>query len=86
MNTTQGDRRDKIRIEVIGPGCPFCRRLYRRVLEVVLEQGIEADVAHVMDFKTVLRYVPFTPVLTVDGRVVHRGKFLPNKDKLFKLI
>ncbi len=73
-------------IEVIGPGCPFCRTLYRRVLEAVEEQGIEAEVTHVTDFKTVLRYVPFTPVLTVDGRIVHRGKFLPNKDKLFKLV
>ncbi|MCK7512301.1 MAG: thioredoxin family protein [Desulfobacterales bacterium] len=76
----------KITIEVIGPGCPFCRRLYQRVGEVVAEQDIDADIVHVTDIKTVLRYIPFTPVLKVNGKIVHRGKFLPKKDKLFKLI
>ncbi|MCU0577880.1 MAG: rhodanese-like domain-containing protein [Desulfobacterota bacterium] len=37
---------EKMIIEVIGPGCPFCRTLYKRVKEVVSEKGIEADVPH----------------------------------------
>ncbi len=86
MSVTRHEETAKTKIEVIGPGCPFCRRRHKTVLEVVEEQGMEADVAHVTDFKTVLRYVPFTPVLTVDGQIVHRGKFLPDKDKLLKLI
>jgi len=76
----------KITIEVIGPGCSFCRDLYRRVGEVVAEQGMDAEMAHVTDLKTVLRYIPFTPVLKVDGRIVHRGKRLPEKDRLWDLI
>ncbi len=86
MNTTKGEMTGKITIEVIGPGCPFCRRLYQRVQEVVAEQGIDSDIVHVTNLKTVLRYIPFTPALKVNGRIVHRGKFLPKKDKLFKLI
>jgi len=77
---------DKITIEVIGPGCYFCRKLYQQVLEVVAEQGIHADIAHVTNLKTVLRYIPFTPVLKVNDQIVHRGKFLPKKDKLWMLI
>jgi len=83
---THHDRTGKIMIEVIGPGCFFCRDLYRRVGEVVAERGMVAEVAHVTDLKTVLRYIPFTPVLKVDGRIVHRGKRLPEKDKLWDLI
>jgi small redox-active disulfide protein 2 len=75
-----------MKIEVIGPGCPFCRKLYQRVREVVDERGIEADVKHVTDLKTAMRYFPMTPVLLVDGRVMHRGKLLPNKEKLAELI
>ena len=75
-----------MKIEVIGPGCPFCRKLYQRVQEVVDERGIEADVKHVTDLKTAMRYFPMTPVLLVDGRVMHRGKLLPRKDKLAYLL
>jgi len=83
---THQDMAGKITIEVIGPGCSFCRDLYRRVGEVVAEQGMDAEMVHITDLKTVLRYIPFTPVLKVDGRIVHRGKRLPKKDKLWELI
>lgn len=73
-------------IEVIGPGCPFCRALYKRVKEVVSEKGIDADVEHVTQLKIVMKYFPFTPVLKVNGAVVHRGKWLPNKEKIHTLI
>jgi hypothetical protein len=83
---TSNEMADKITIEMIGPGCPFCKRLYQRVREVVAEQGMDADMVHVTDLKTVLRYIPFKPVLKVSGRIVHRGKRLPGKDKLCELI
>ena len=83
---THQEMTGKITIEVIGPGCSFCRDLYRRVGEVVVERGMDAEMVHVTDLKTVLRYIPFTPVLKVDGRIVHREKRLPKKDKLRELI
>ena len=86
MSITQDEMTGKITIEVIGPGCYFCKRLYQQILEVAAEQGIHADIVHVTNFKAVLRYIPFTPVLKVNGRIVHRGKLLPKKDKLLELI
>ena len=47
-----------MKIEVIGPGCPFCRRLYRRVREVVREKGVEAEVQQVTALGTALKYFP----------------------------
>lgn len=82
MNLTRGESPDTMTIEVIGPGCSFCKRLYHLVREVASEQGIDADVVHVKNITTVLRYIPFTPVLKINGRIVHRGKCLPEKDKL----
>jgi small redox-active disulfide protein 2 len=73
-------------IDVIGPGCPFCKRLYRRVIEVVEEEGINADVHHVTDFKTFIKHFPWTPVLLVDGERVHRGKILPKKNRIAELL
>ncbi len=76
----------KMMIEVIGPGCPFCRKLHKRVREVVAEQGMEAEIVHVTDLMAVLKHIPFTPVLKVNGEIVHRGKWLPGKDKLREFI
>ncbi|HNY70016.1 MAG TPA: thioredoxin family protein [Syntrophorhabdus sp.] len=73
-------------IEIIGPGCPFCKTLYKKVNEVVAEKGIDADIEHVTQLKIVMKHFPFTPVLKVNGKVVHRGKWIPNKDKIFTLI
>jgi len=83
---THHDMAGKITIEVIGPGCSFCKKLYQRVREVVAEHDMDADIVHVTNLKTVLRYIPFTPVLKVNGRIVHRGKHLPEKEKILKLI
>jgi hypothetical protein len=77
---------EKSSIEVIGPGCYFCKRLYKQVQEVVTKKNIDADVQHITQLKIALRYFPFTPVLKVDGKIVHRGKWLPNKEKIYALI
>ncbi len=70
------------KIEIIGPGCPFCKTLYKRVEEVVNETGLDAQIEHIKDFSTFIRYFPRTPVLIVDGQVLHKGKLLPDKKKL----
>jgi small redox-active disulfide protein 2 len=75
-----------LKIEVIGPGCRFCKKLHALVNEVVTEKGIDAEVVYVTELKKVIRYVPFTPILIINGEVAHRGKFLPSKDKLEALI
>ena len=75
-----------MKIEVVGPGCRFCRRLHQRVEEVVREKGVEAEVVHVTHLGTALKYLPRTPVLIVDDRIVHRGKRLPGKDKVAELL
>lgn len=75
-----------MKIEVIGPGCWFCKTLFKRVNEVVQENGTSADVQHLTNFKAWIKHFPMTPVLIVDGEVRHRGKLLPKKDKIKKLI
>ncbi|MCU0843846.1 MAG: thioredoxin family protein [Spirochaetes bacterium] len=72
--------------EIIGPGCGFCERLYDLTTAAVADNCPEAEVRKVTDWKQVIRHVPFTPVLKLDGRVIHRGKNLPSKDKLAGMI
>ena len=75
-----------MKIEVIGPGCPFCKTLRKRVNEVMEENDMAADVEHLTNFESWIKHFPMTPVLIVDGEIRHRGKLLPNKEKLLKLL
>lgn len=75
-----------MKIEVIGPGCPFCKRLYKRVREVAEAEQIEAEILHVKDLRTALKYFPRTPVLIANGRILHRGKRLPSKERILELL
>jgi small redox-active disulfide protein 2 len=75
-----------VKIEVIGPGCRFCKKLYDLTSDIVKEKGIDAELSHITELKQVIRYVPLTPVLRINGEIVHRGKFLPGKEKLAAII
>ncbi len=75
-----------MKIEVIGPGCRFCKKLHALVNEVVAEKSIDAEITAVTELKQVIRHVPFTPVLKIKGEVAHRGKFLPSKQKLVTIL
>ena len=64
-----------LEIRILGPGCPRCEELMRRVMTVVAEMNLPADVQHVRDVKKISDYgVVFTPGLVVDGEVKASGK------------
>ncbi len=74
-------------IRILGPGCPRCEELMKRVLAVLQEEGIEADVQHVRDMKEIASYgVLGTPGLVINGEVVSSGRVPPtnNLKKLLK--
>jgi small redox-active disulfide protein 2 len=62
-------------IEVLGSGCPNCRRLEANALEAVKMAGVEAEVHHVTDPREIVsRGVMSTPGLVIDGKVVSTGR------------
>lgn len=66
-----------MQIKVLGSGCRKCQTLEKQVHQVVAEQGIEAVVEHVTDFREIASYgVMSTPALVVDDRVVSSGQQL----------
>lgn len=73
-------------IKVLGPGCPRCQELEKRVINTLAELGIAANVEKVTDIKKFAAMGVFlTPGLVIDGKVVSQGKVL-SKDELKKLI
>ena len=75
-----------MRIEILGPGCPKCKKLAENTENAVKELGMEAEVIKVTDIKEIMNYgVMITPGLVVDGKVISAGKVL-NSDDIKKLI
>jgi small redox-active disulfide protein 2 len=69
-------------IEVLGSGCPNCRRLEANAREAVAIVGVEAEVLHVTDPRDIVgRGVMSTPGLVIDGQVVSTGR-IPSADDI----
>jgi len=57
-----------VKIEILGSGCPNCRRLIAHVEQAVKELGISAEIVKVEDLTEIMnRGIMFTPALYVHG-------------------
>ena len=75
-----------MKIEILGTGCPKCKKLEALVRATVDKLGLDADITHVHDMDEILSHnVMMTPALVVDGLVKLSGR-LPSGDQLEKLL
>ena len=64
-------------IQIIGSGCPNCRKLEANAREAVQNLNLEADFEKVQDPDTMMEMgIMMTPGLAVDGEVKKAGKVL----------
>lgn len=64
-----------MKIEILGMGCPKCKKLYENAQVAVKEANIEADVVKVEDMSKITDYgVMTTPAIVVDGDVKSAGR------------
>ncbi|MEW6188464.1 MAG: thioredoxin family protein [Thermodesulfobacteriota bacterium] len=69
-------------IRILGMGCVNCQTVYNRVMEVLNELHLTADLEHVTDMKKIATYgVMGSPALLVNGKVVSVGQ-VPNKKQI----
>lgn len=75
-----------MKIEILGTGCPKCKKLYELTKEAVKETGIDAEVVKVEDIQQIMNMgVMMTPAIAVDGQVKSSGK-IPKIDDIKKWI
>lgn len=75
-----------MKIEILGTGCPKCKKLTELVKEAVDELGISAEILKVDKINDIMNYgVMITPALAIDGKVVVAGR-IPSKDEIKKWI
>jgi small redox-active disulfide protein 2 len=75
-----------MKIEILGTGCPKCKKLFENAQEAVKNLGTVADVVKVEDIQQIMNAgVMITPALAVDGEVKSAGKVL-SVDEIKKII
>ena len=75
-----------MKIEILGTGCPKCKKLAELTKEAVNELGVSAEIIKVTDIHKIIDYgVMVTPALVIDGDVKVAGK-IPSKEEIAKWI
>jgi small redox-active disulfide protein 2 len=75
-----------MKIEILGTGCPKCKKLNELVEEAVSELGVLVEIIKVTDINKIIDYgVMVTPALVIDGDVKMTGK-IPSKVEIINWI
>jgi small redox-active disulfide protein 2 len=69
-------------IRVLGLGCTNCQAVFNRVMEVLNELNLTADLEHITDVKKIASYgIMGSPALLINGKVVSVGQ-VPHKKQI----
>ena len=63
------------KIQILGPGCPKCKKLAENAEAAAKELGIEFALEKVTEINEIMKFgVMVTPALAIDGQVKVTGK------------
>ncbi len=75
-----------MKIEILGTGCPKCKKLNELAEEAINELNVSAEIIKVTDINKIIDYgVMVTPALVIDGDVKVAGK-IPSKQEIAEWI
>ncbi len=75
-----------IKIQVLGTGCPKCKKMAEVAESAALETGVEYELEKVTDLNRIMSFgVMMTPALVVNGEVKVAGK-VPSKSQMTEYI
>lgn len=74
------------KIQILGTGCPKCKKLAENAQTAVESAGVECEVEKVTDINEIMKFgVMLTPALAIDGQVKVVGK-VPSPDEIKKML
>ncbi len=74
------------KIQILGTGCPKCKKLAENAETAAKELGIEFEIEKVTDINEIMKFgVMMTPALVVDGDVKVVGK-VPPPDEINQML
>ncbi|MGY2765978.1 thioredoxin family protein [Thermostichus sp. MS-CIW-26] len=70
-----------IKVEVLGTGCKKCQQLEANARNAIATLNLEAEILHITDpVEIAKRGVMSTPALTINGKVVGKGKVMTSEE------
>jgi small redox-active disulfide protein 2 len=70
-----------MKIKVLGPGCPKCKKLYIEAQKAVATSGEKVDLEKVEKIDEIMKYgVMMTPALVLDEEVKASGRIPPSTE------
>ena len=74
------------KIQILGTGCPKCKKLFEAAQKVVTSGSIDAEVTKVEDINEILEFgVMMTPALVIDGVVKASGR-VPRPEEITAML
>jgi len=74
------------KIQILGPGCPKCKKLAENAQIAAKELAIEYELEKVTDIDDIMGFgVMLTPALVIDGQVKAVGK-APSPDEIRQML
>jgi small redox-active disulfide protein 2 len=75
-----------MKIQILGTGCPKCRKLAENAETAAKALGIECTLEKVTDINEIMKFgVMMTPALAIDGQVKVVGK-VPSPEEIKKML
>ena len=78
-----------MKIQVIGSGCPTCKKLYEVTQKVTAEMGLDTTVEYISGSDGIQKIIELgamgSPLLVVNGKVAITG-FTPDTEKIKEII
>ncbi len=75
-----------MKIQILGTGCPKCKKLAELVEASVKELGLNCEIEKVTDIMKILDFgVMSTPGLAVDGKILAAGN-VPSPEQVKRLL
>jgi small redox-active disulfide protein 2 len=74
------------KIQILGTGCPKCKKLAENAESAVKDLGIEYEIEKVTEISEIMKFgVMMTPALAIDGQVKSVGKVV-SPDEIKKML
>jgi small redox-active disulfide protein 2 len=74
-----------MKIQVLGSGCPTCKKLFELTKKAVEELKLKTEVEYVTDIQKIIEMgVMSSPVLAVNGKPILTG-YVPDIEKIKKI-
>ena len=75
-----------MKIQVLGSGCPTCKKLFELTKKAVEELDLKTEVEYITDIQKIVEMgVMSSPVLAVNGKPILTG-FVPDIEKIKEAI